>query len=225
VDVVGLDFAQGTLSNLHGRYPDIKVCAGDVSALPFVDGSFDVYFSGGVVEHFEGGAEVSLREAHRVLRPNGWLLISVPYLSPLRQAVALARTRDWKMVRHPSVDTPDGGPARPFYQYAFTKGEFQRLLERAGFQVVGTRGYAIVWGLYDLPMAERLVAALQRHQPSNGSSSNVLPTQPGSGGPAHQSLVRRLVVSEDDTVPIAGVAVRAMRWVCANMMMYVCSKR
>jgi SAM-dependent methyltransferase len=223
VDVVGFDFAAGALSNLHEHYPRIKVCAGDVSALPFSNGSFDVYFSGGVVEHFEGGSEVSLREAFRVLRPNGRLLISVPYLSPLRQAVALTRTRDWKWVRRPSADTPDGGHERNFYQYAFTKGEFQKLLERAGFEVVETRGYAVVWGLYDVPMAERLIAGLQRRR-VNGLSSNGQPPAVGSGKPSQPSLLQRLVVSEDDTVPLAGIAVRAMRWACANMMMYACQK-
>src|SRR5262249_28728030 len=110
-----------------------------------------------------------------------------------------------------------------FYQYAFTKGEFQRQLERAGFEIIETRGYAVLWGLYDIPMAERFISGLQRRR-SNGSSPNGQSTPDLTGGPSQRSLLQRLVVSEDDTVPVAGTAVRAMRWACANMMMYVCLK-
>jgi hypothetical protein len=91
------------------------------------------------------------------LRPKGWLLISVPYLSPLRQAVALAGTRDW-FVRQPSIDTPDGGEPKQFYQYVFTKREFQRLSRERDLRLSALAGTP-VWGLYDLPGAERVVLA------------------------------------------------------------------
>jgi hypothetical protein len=37
------------------------------------------------------------------------------------------------------------------------------------------------------------------------------------------SLLKRLAVAEDATVPGAGWVVRAGRWACANMMMYICT--
>jgi hypothetical protein len=40
----------------------------------------------------------------------------------------------------------------------------------------------------------------------------------------NSSILKRLVVSEDDTVPILGLGVKFMRWFSANMMMYVCKK-
>ncbi len=83
VRVVGLDFALETLVAVHRRCEALLFCSEDVSELPFRNCSFDVYFSGGVVEHFEVGAYQVLNEARRVLPPNGTLLISVPYLSPL----------------------------------------------------------------------------------------------------------------------------------------------
>src|SRR5687767_5604928 len=54
--VVGLDFAQNALKKLHLRQPNLMVTGGNVSQMPFPDGIFDLYYSGGVVEHFEGGA-------------------------------------------------------------------------------------------------------------------------------------------------------------------------
>src|SRR3954471_18147661 len=67
-DVVGLDFAQKNLTTLHARQPSLKLVGGDVANMPFPDRSFDLYYSGGVVEHFEGGAEKALSEARRVLK-------------------------------------------------------------------------------------------------------------------------------------------------------------
>src|SRR5437867_7554908 len=66
-DVIGLDFAQRALKTLHERQPQLKLSGGDVSNLPFADETFDLYYSGGVVEHFEDGADRSLSEARRVL--------------------------------------------------------------------------------------------------------------------------------------------------------------
>src|SRR5215210_2043429 len=80
--VIGLDFAFNTLKKLHSRLENLSLCCGDVSSLPFADETFDLYYSGGVVEHFEGGADRALAEARRVLKPDGILLISVPYFSP-----------------------------------------------------------------------------------------------------------------------------------------------
>lgn len=42
----------------------------DAESLPFADGSFDIVYSNGVLHHTED-TELSLREAHRVLRPGG----------------------------------------------------------------------------------------------------------------------------------------------------------
>ena len=87
VNVVGLDFARDWLSKIRGEAPGLKLCAGDVGALPFTDRAFDLYYSGGVVEHFEAGADRALAEARRVLKDDGILLISVPYLNPLRRVL------------------------------------------------------------------------------------------------------------------------------------------
>lgn len=54
VHAVGLDFARANLAELR-RVAGVPLLAGDVAALPFRDGTFDVYYSGGVVEHLRGG--------------------------------------------------------------------------------------------------------------------------------------------------------------------------
>jgi ubiquinone/menaquinone biosynthesis C-methylase UbiE len=236
VNVVGLDFARDTLARLQRRRPDLPLCAGNVAALPFRSTAFDVYYSGGVVEHFEGGATPALREAWRVLRPGGVLLVSVPYYSPLRRALAPFRGRVWQRVAQEGPDGASQGDRR-FWQYAYTQAEFTRLLSSVGFRVLLRQGYSILWGLYDLPFIARIVDFLQRRRRNgsggsvravSGQASEAAPCQPPQpivhSAPTQLSLLRRLAVAEDATVPWAGPLVRGLRATCANMMMYVCER-
>jgi SAM-dependent methyltransferase len=229
IKVVGLDFARDWLTAIHRESPQLPLCAGDVGALPFRDATFDVYYSGGVVEHFEGGAERALAEARRVLKPTGTLLVSVPYYSPMRRALAFTRSSEWRRVPRPVVDQM-GVNGRQFYQYAYTVPEFSRMLTAAGLRVVGTQGFAIAWGLYDVQAIRRLAARFEgRARRANGHGANGAaavtsgPAQAARVSPPPVSVLKRLAVAEDETVPGLGWLVRAGRRACANMMMYVCT--
>jgi hypothetical protein len=160
------------------------------------------------------------------LRPGGRLLISVPYFSPLRRAVSRIKTNDRRRVAAAGLDSPTEKAGRQFFQYAYTTGQFKRLLSSAGFRVIATQGYSIIWGLYELPLVEQAMVRLR--QQWHGGNDLVPATPTGSepaaanGGMARPSLLKRLVIAEDASVPVAGGMVRALRWLCANMMMYVC---
>lgn len=219
--VVGLDFAREWLRAARADDPSLRLCAGDVAALPFPDAAFDVYYSGGVVEHFEAGADRPLAEARRVLKRDGVFLVSVPYFSPLRRVLAAAGRPRWREVPAPVVDT--GTPsARRFYQYAYTIPEFTALLASAGFRVLQTQGYAVVWGLYDVGMIERLAARFERKRAGDRGAAATTQVAVAPANGTRPSLLKRLIVSEDASVPVAGWGVRAARRLCANMMMYVC---
>jgi ubiquinone/menaquinone biosynthesis C-methylase UbiE len=218
--VVGLDFAQNTLNRLHTKIPHLTICAGDVSAMPFADESFDLYYSGGVVEHFESGAEKSLQEAFRVLKNDGVLLLSVPYLSPLRRMLAPFNKKYWRKVSSSKVEEKHGD--LNFFQYAYTVSEFQQMLNKAGFEVVETQGYSVLWGLYELPFLGGYGGEIKEAEISEPLEEKLF--MPGLEKPK-SSILKRLVVSEDSTVPILGLGVKLMRWACSNMMMYVCVKK
>src|SRR5437016_7649771 len=53
---------------LYGKHADFSLS--DAENLPFVDASFDVYYSNGVLHHTPDTA-AAIREAHRVLKPGG----------------------------------------------------------------------------------------------------------------------------------------------------------
>jgi len=64
--------------------PGVDV-VGLADRLPFADASFDTLLVTEVLEHV-GDAEVAVAEIHRVLRPGGHALITVPYLYPTHEA-------------------------------------------------------------------------------------------------------------------------------------------
>ncbi|MBW7860044.1 MAG: methyltransferase domain-containing protein [Rhodocyclaceae bacterium] len=80
-EYVGLD-SVATGENLYRTHPDIF---GEASCLPFADRSFDYVLLLDVVEHLYFPRE-ALREAARVLRPGGTLMISIPFLYPVHDA-------------------------------------------------------------------------------------------------------------------------------------------
>jgi len=222
VNAIGVDFATRTLAELHARDPALRLAAADVARIPLRSGSVDVYYSGGVVEHFEEGPGAALDEARRVLGPNGVFLVSVPYYNPLRRLVTRWGRHDWRVVDHHAPESPDGDTV--FFQYVYTTAEFRRILADHGFEVTDTQGYSIVWGLYELPLVGRLLsrAAAARAGTGAAPANEATGTGDGAKAPADPSMMKRLIVGEDASVPIAGIGVRCLRYLAANMMMYVC---
>jgi SAM-dependent methyltransferase len=219
VRVLGLDFARPTLRRLRAAHPEVDVCAADVFRIPVLSQSVDCYFSGGVVEHFEAGPLGALLEARRVLKPGGTLLISIPYLSPLRWIAALPR-RDRVLARQFNAE-PTRAPGYEFWQYAFGIREFGRLLETSGFRVIETRPYAILHGLHDLPFASKVMSWLQRQVGKRTADRSDTESPTPAPNPS-VGLAKRLLVSEDTEVPGWGILVRLSGWIAANMMLFVC---
>lgn len=89
-NAIGIDFAERSVKQARLDYPGLDIRQGDVRALDFPDRFFDGYWSIGVIEHFWAGYESILAEAARVLRPEGFLFLSAPWLSPYRQRKARA---------------------------------------------------------------------------------------------------------------------------------------
>jgi SAM-dependent methyltransferase len=75
-DAVGVDSSPVSLEHAARLVPAEVLHRGDALHLPFVDASFDGAFLLDVLEHLDDAAALS--EVRRVLRPGGWLMISVP---------------------------------------------------------------------------------------------------------------------------------------------------
>ncbi|HRO22770.1 MAG TPA: class I SAM-dependent methyltransferase [Promineifilum sp.] len=126
-DVEGIEYARDLVELVNEVCPELPVRYGDALAIDCPDNTYASYLSFGVVEHRQAGPEPFLAEAYRVLAPGGKLIITVPYLGPVRRLRA-------RFGRYEA--TP---PAPPFFQYGFRSGEFAGLVAGAGFVVETTR--------------------------------------------------------------------------------------
>jgi len=112
--------------NAQGLGIELRAFAGDLTALPFADASFDLVFSQGVLEHFTDPAP-AMNEQVRVLRPGGALVVDVPQkfnVYTLRKHQAMREAR-W----------PWG------WETEYSAGELRAWAPRFGLEVTGAVGY------------------------------------------------------------------------------------
>jgi SAM-dependent methyltransferase len=149
-NIEGIDWGEQTISRVKAIYPDLPVKVGDAIKVNVGNNYYDGYISLGVVEHREEGPEPFLSEAHRIIKPDGHVFISVPYINALRnfkrQLGFYGKMKNTNMA---------------FYQYAYQKSGFQNILERAGFEVIEAHGISGAFGIRDeFPTLFRLLDRL-----------------------------------------------------------------
>ncbi len=139
-EVIGLDYAINALYKARAHTPDLSLQAGDVHALPYADNSLAAYLSFGVLEHFEHGMGPALREAARVLRPGGVLVLTIPYPNVVHRLIRWRRQQQGR-----SLLTDDA-----FYESTYTQHDLIREAQAAGFEIVEVRPTShdfTLWGL------------------------------------------------------------------------------
>jgi ubiquinone/menaquinone biosynthesis C-methylase UbiE len=138
VELYGLDFSGQALAYTRQR-GHARLVQGDLTRLPFPDGTFDVVTALDVVEHVRED-EQALNEVNRVLRPDGVLLVSVPAFQFL-----------WG---------PHDTALQHFRRY--TTAEMGALMRRTGFRV--SKLTYLLWLLFPAFLAQRLLARLRPHK-------------------------------------------------------------
>jgi len=131
--VAALDTDEGELRQVSGMFEAMRAAgqvpgggsacavAGDATAMPFPDGSFDQVIAAEVLEHIPAD-QAAMDEIARVLRPGGLAAVTVPSWLPERIC--------WRL--SDDYHTVPGGHVR-----IFTRGELAAKLAKAGLRVGG----------------------------------------------------------------------------------------
>lgn len=119
--IVATDISAEQIEINQEKHQDIKFMFADLSEpLPFKDNSFDIIWSSEVLEHLYFPL-FALQEFHRVLRPGGKALLTVPYHGLFKNLIIAL----FKFDRHYD-------PKYPHVRF-FTKKTLSKLVLKSGF--------------------------------------------------------------------------------------------
>lgn len=159
----GCDLSERILETARARV-DADFRQGNLEAIPFEAGEFDLVLCSQVIEHVTD-AERAIGELHRVLRPGGALVISTDNERNLvTQALNAPRTAVVRALRLRGARGRIESPATPY-----TRESFRVLLERGGFTVehLETFRFHLMWPLAFTPLT-RALNAVDARLPAHG---------------------------------------------------------
>lgn len=130
--VVGLDYDALTVRHAASAYPGSRFVRGNLAALPLASGAVDVVATLQVIEHVWDHPGF-VRECHRVLQPDGLLIVTTPN----------------RLTFSPGLDAP----VNPFHTWEFTAAELTGLLRECGFAIEAVLGLHASARLRDLDTA------------------------------------------------------------------------
>ena len=110
------------ISGRNRKQTQIKFCLGDIYRLPYGEKTFDAVVASEIVEHLDRPDE-ALREISRIVRPDGYVIISTPYREIIEQTLCI----------HCNKKTPVNA-----HLHSFDTKDIADMLEKAGFVVQKT---------------------------------------------------------------------------------------
>ena len=237
-DIVGVDNAPKIVEKINNELPQLDISLGSVFDLDFPDNYFSGYYSGGVVEHFETGPDKIIDEAFRVLKPEGYLLLTVPYLNLMRRFDMMipsltssklsgpslkmdGKDTIWRMVSSYGSEDADNDDYI-FHEYIMTRKEICKRIKAAGFNIVEVSPFSIKYGMRDYISFINFQNKCIAKEKSNDNSSEIVSSVERSS--KLRLLWRNLTTYERSDGPLSSATIWFMRRLFSNMIMVVCQK-
>ena len=129
-NIIGIDLAEKTIKMVNKYMPYLQIKLADVQNIPYPDKYFVGYWSLGVIEHFFKGYLQILNEMKRVIKNEGFLFITFPYMSPFR--ILKSKLKLYKTI---SFTKNTNRISNHFYQYIFNKKYVINAIEAKGFEL------------------------------------------------------------------------------------------
>lgn len=141
VDYTGIDFSENLIKIAQTKYPGIKLLSGDALNLPFENNSFDKVYSIAVLHHIPSKEFrlQFLKEAKRILKPGGKLILTVWKLHGKKEIALLIKYTILKIIGRSKLDFKS--VFKPWakettrYYYWFSERELNKLVNQAGFKI------------------------------------------------------------------------------------------
>ena len=138
---LGIDNSKSLLKQARDTYGNIGTfIEGNALDLPCENNSFDIVVSFGVLHHIPSKKfrKQFLREAHRVLKKDGLLILTVwnmwnKRLTPVIKKHAMQKLLGKSQLDFKDVLLPFGKKQNVRYLHAFTQRELKSILEKEGF--------------------------------------------------------------------------------------------
>ncbi|MBD3230959.1 MAG: methyltransferase domain-containing protein [Candidatus Lokiarchaeota archaeon] len=156
---IGIDYAENTVKTLNKILPNLDIRLGDVRNLDFESNYFIGYWSLGVIEHYWNGYEKIANEMYRCLRENGYLFLTFPYMSPLRDIKV--KLRLYKNII--ASKKPDN-----FYQFALNYKDVIKDFKNIGFYFIKKIPFDGIRGIRnEIPFIKTFLDKIMNYQGKN----------------------------------------------------------
>lgn len=140
IGYTGVDNSEKLIEIAKQNYPEIDFRVGDALNLPFADNYFDKIYSFAVLHHIPSRQLrlLFLREAKRVLKPKGILILTVWKFNNRKQFKLIFKFYILKLLRKNKLDYRDviipWARTTQRYVHLFSKRELKNLLKKANLK-------------------------------------------------------------------------------------------